>query len=604
LYLEKFAAFGSGPIDRLVIEPQFNGEGLPMPLVLLGRNGTGKTNALSIVADGLIELAATHFSDIMPNNSAGGRLFYRVVGGTSVRAGRNGELTALKFKHENEEISYRSKAGQVNLHDVEQLLVGMSDQVRQWPPAGNVKEVFTGGVSVETAFRQGVYAHFPSGRSETPHWDGSALETDESSTFQMNMSDRLRKPIVLSRALDVIKPWIVDVLFDALVDPGSLLGKMDRDDLNQSLRAISEAAVQATLGAPLLAYINRILQIVTGVPDARIVRVGRAHLDKKLQVYNGNSLLLPSLNGFSAGQATLFSIFATILRYGDTWTMQGDPSNISGIVIVDEIDAHIHADLQYEAIPALMRLFPKVQFILTAHSPLLPLGLENAYGEEGVVLVDLPSGHRITGERYAEFLNSFEYFRSTKAFETELASAMTLKQRPTVICEGETDPIYLKRAAEVLGFHGLSEGADFDWIGTTKVNGGPAADGGQDRLFQAAKFLKNNPAFVTRPTVLLFDSDAKNATNDQKGELYIKKLRFNSDNKRCKSGIENLLPEEVFGEEFYDVVERNTADITIVKKLKKKHLCEHVCDPKREKNVFEGFRDDLTQISIALGFGD
>jgi predicted ATP-binding protein involved in virulence len=42
-----------------------------------------------------------------------------------------------------------------------------------------------------------------------------------------------------------------------------------------------------------------------------------------------------------------------------------------GIVMVDEIDLHLHPKLQQEIVGMLQRIFPKIQFILTTHSPLI-----------------------------------------------------------------------------------------------------------------------------------------------------------------------------------------------------------------------------------------
>jgi predicted ATP-dependent endonuclease of OLD family len=85
---------------------------------------------------------------------------------------------------------------------------------------------------------------------------------------------------------------------------------------------------------------------------------------------------IPSLEGLSAGQSTLPAIFGSILSYGDQRGLSHD--QISGICLVDEIDAHMHVDLQHRALPALVKLFPKVQFIVSSHSPLFVLGSAGA----------------------------------------------------------------------------------------------------------------------------------------------------------------------------------------------------------------------------------
>jgi len=46
-----------------------------------------------------------------------------------------------------------------------------------------------------------------------------------------------------------------------------------------------------------------------------------------------------------------------------------DPLKGSGIVLIDEIELHLHPKWQREVIPALMATFPNIQFIVSTHSP-------------------------------------------------------------------------------------------------------------------------------------------------------------------------------------------------------------------------------------------
>jgi predicted ATP-binding protein involved in virulence len=50
---------------------------------------------------------------------------------------------------------------------------------------------------------------------------------------------------------------------------------------------------------------------------------------------------------------------------------KADPADVHAIVLVDEIDLHLHPSLQRGLIPRLRKAFPKVQWIVTTHSPLV-----------------------------------------------------------------------------------------------------------------------------------------------------------------------------------------------------------------------------------------
>lgn len=53
-----------------------------------------------------------------------------------------------------------------------------------------------------------------------------------------------------------------------------------------------------------------------------------------------------------------------------------DPKTLEGIVLLDEIDLHLHPTWQRRIVPILRRVFPELQFVVTTHSPLVLTGFE------------------------------------------------------------------------------------------------------------------------------------------------------------------------------------------------------------------------------------
>jgi predicted ATP-dependent endonuclease of OLD family len=49
-----------------------------------------------------------------------------------------------------------------------------------------------------------------------------------------------------------------------------------------------------------------------------------------------------------------------------------------GIVLIDEIETHLHLELQRLILPFLTRVFPNIQFIVTTHSPFVISSIPNA----------------------------------------------------------------------------------------------------------------------------------------------------------------------------------------------------------------------------------
>ncbi len=53
------------------------------------------------------------------------------------------------------------------------------------------------------------------------------------------------------------------------------------------------------------------------------------------------------------------------------------PARVEGVVLIDEIDLHLHPRWQREALPRLRSVFPRLQFIVTTHSPQVLSSAEN-----------------------------------------------------------------------------------------------------------------------------------------------------------------------------------------------------------------------------------
>ncbi|WP_421724375.1 AAA family ATPase [Bauldia sp.] len=587
MYLKNALVLNSGPLSDLELEFKFSDNGTPLPTVFVGRNGSGKSNFLAYLTDALIELAARKFTDVAPKHDMGMHKWHRTIGSATIRTGSNHELALLKFEDGQTAYTYASKGGQIAKTDIQNRLEAFP-QAPNWQPEGAHKTVEGPEERIEQIFRSGCYVSFPTDRTEEPYWSGSTSERDDA-RFADRFSYLLSKPISVRSSLSEIKPWLVDVLLDQMIDGIAVL---------QKIEGVDDAIAAAVANNTALANVNALLQTMFGVPDARVVRTGRKSGRRKLMIFKGNDVLLPSLDAFSSGQAMLFGIFGTIMMYADAGNAARPTTEMEGIVVIDEVDAHLHADLQHEVLPHLIHLFPKIQFVVSAHSPLFPLGMEKLFGETGFALLEMPSGVSITAERFSEFQSSFDYLKATRYFDETVMERASQLQRPQILCEGQTDPKYFRTAAELLGFEQLRDGADFDWIGV--MANGQAKDGGEGQLRQARKTLLNNPSLLRSHTVLLFDCDQNDPPMDE-GFLHVRVLVQNTENGRCGKGIENLLPDVVFEERFFDTtVVRDGPNETTKKVLNKSALCDFLCDEKCSPEDFEGFRPALETLADAI----
>ncbi|MDR2359401.1 MAG: ATP-binding protein [Prevotellaceae bacterium] len=69
----------------------------------------------------------------------------------------------------------------------------------------------------------------------------------------------------------------------------------------------------------------------------------------------------------SAGYRAIFDIYAELIMRTEYFKVM--PKELTGVVLIDEIDSHLHVSLQRLILPFFTESFPKIQFIVTTHSP-------------------------------------------------------------------------------------------------------------------------------------------------------------------------------------------------------------------------------------------
>lgn len=94
-------------------------------------------------------------------------------------------------------------------------------------------------------------------------------------------------------------------------------------------------------------------------------------------------------NTMSSGYAAVFDIINDLIIRMEAQSGLRTEFDMEGIVLVDEIETHLHLELQKKILPVLTGLFPNIQFIITTHSPFVLSSLDNAviYDLENKTLV-------------------------------------------------------------------------------------------------------------------------------------------------------------------------------------------------------------------------
>jgi len=107
-----------------------------------------------------------------------------------------------------------------------------------------------------------------------------------------------------------------------------------------------------------------------------------------------------SLNELSDGYSSIINIISDLILRMDKNRASEEKNysfDIEGIVLIDELETHLHIELQKKILPFLIEFFPNIQFIVTTHSPFVLNSIEDA------VVYDLEKNIRL------ENLSNFSY---------------------------------------------------------------------------------------------------------------------------------------------------------------------------------------------------
>lgn len=94
-------------------------------------------------------------------------------------------------------------------------------------------------------------------------------------------------------------------------------------------------------------------------------------------------------NTLSSGYAAILDIVVDLIIRMEKQTKRTFDFNISGIVLIDEIETHLHLELQKNIMELLTTVFPNIQFVVSSHSPFILNSLNDVviYDLENNVLV-------------------------------------------------------------------------------------------------------------------------------------------------------------------------------------------------------------------------
>jgi hypothetical protein len=572
LYLKELELINMGPIPSAKIVPGFNNDLTPKPIVLVGKNGSGKSLAIANIVNALLITQ----SQIYDNADVEKGRAYKLRSPAYVRNGTEYSVGSVLFSND----FYYSE---IQLAKPKSEFTTPVADYRDWGtmPADETAHLSTNFNTLRNQIKNNIESsvvlYFPPNRFEEPAWLNELNLRNKVDYLSMDRFENLtNRPIVTYAPLADLQNWLLDLIYDSnAVEVGFQLLPHDGPGPATPIRT------QAGPATSVLGSIKEFLHILFNKQGPINWHIGtRSH--RKIGLSIGSEIVTTNMFSLSTGQSILLGMFLSIIRnYDLTGKSLQVLSEISGVVVIDEIDLHLHSELQHILLPQMIKQFPKIQFVVSTHSPLFLTGMEKVFGADGYEIYDFPNADRVEAELFSEFDTAYSYIRESKRYQEELRDLVARSQKPVVYFEGSTDIDYVRRAAELLGKKPLMEQFELeDGVGSSQLG----------KLWDSCKSGLGNT--LKNKTLLLFDCDENKRENKEKGKLFVRVIPEKNHN--IKKGIENLFSDQTISKaksyknEFIDVTGGHTKSVRgcetevpeawAVNKDEKRNMCDWLCE--------------------------
>lgn len=338
------------------------------PTVLLGINGVGKSSILDALAillskfTGRIQESLDSTRSLSEQDITNGSEQTEIEITVSLDEGR--EVAWLVNKQKEGSKSAKS-AGEMRLEAIKSLLVDIDDQRLQQL---NRRNDLTKALSQVFAQIEADDVSQDSSASLQTAVDyiKSQLDQNEFANIPVAVYYPVNRA-VLDMPLEMTGEYLVKQInaYDQALTGGRIDFKgffewfRNREDLENELRRDNSGYRDKQLEAVRRA-------IASLQPDFSDLRVARSPLQMTVKK-QGEEFIV---NQLSDGEKCLLAMVGDLARRlaianpGNLDPLQG-----SGVILIDEIELHLHPKWQRQIIPALTRTFPNCQFIITTHSP-------------------------------------------------------------------------------------------------------------------------------------------------------------------------------------------------------------------------------------------
>ncbi|MBQ9513859.1 MAG: AAA family ATPase [Clostridia bacterium] len=449
LYLEKAVFHNRAPFSHLELE--FNNKNI---VLLNAYNGGGKTTIISHIVDAFYEIARPHYSNEFEGKES---KFYRVSSSIYNLNSIEPSFVYFRFNFNNEHIDYvdvRNKCTKEQYNSAISLedkipFEQISNILSQQPCAKCVSKNAT-AEKVQALFNSNLATYFPAYRFEYPGFLNKEYKNEIKFKLGASYAGYMPNDIEVVTNFHNLASWMMDVVLDWQVNKelqhiSTAQGSISLDVTPENTRIW--ISLNDIINSSILNNEGGTLRLGIGkrVNPAQRISIMRDEDKGKYQKY-------PSIFNLSSGETAIITLFGELLHQADNINKFND---ISGIVLIDEIDKHLHIKMQKEILPSLFSLFPNIQFIISSHSPFVSMGLMEKLNSRTVpIFLSNGSGietslqnNPLYEEVYQMMIkeNEIYYHRYEDLFKT-----LQENTKPLIITEGKTDWMHLNAALDAL----------------------------------------------------------------------------------------------------------------------------------------------------------
>ncbi|MCW1712586.1 MULTISPECIES: AAA family ATPase [Synergistaceae] len=544
--------------------------------VLSAVNGGGKTTILSHIADAWYEMAR----ESCPNEFEGKEnKYYRISSPTYSIESNKPQLVFIRFFADNKTIDYVSLRGKTNKKDFESIVpddctIKFDSLQSELDKSNNIKYCSESDKkSIEQLFKDNIITYLPSYRHEQPGYLNDPYKISINYGLEPNFSGHLVNSIEIISDLPGLANWLMDVVLD-----------MRLYSNNSNIQTLFNN-INLIFSNALSIKSEKELSIGIGQRNAGATRIQVVERDAS---GNWSKTIYPSIFNMSAGESALICLFCEIVKQFDKIHPNQLIHQATGIVLIDEIDKHLHIRLQKDVLPNLMQLFPNVQFIVSSHSPFIAMGLtQNQVTNHRTRVIDLDKNGVVadleTTDVFAEGYNAMieknaQYKAMFDSLQKQVGSA-----KFQIVSEGHNCR-HIKKAISILDSSLLGK-LDFPYSDKT----------GKEQLKQAYEAMFNSNPMAKY--LFVWDCDFTNTNLPENEHFYKFIITKNAENTKATVGIENLYPMELFTDKFYPKKKKTNGygAITEYEEFDKKAFLEDI-EENYEPSVFQKFKPLIDKI--------